>query len=94
MTVAVPLNKAARTLGELVNQLHKNHTETVLTKNGKPVAKLVAIPTPPAAGRQAEFEKQMAEWYANTTEEDREAFARDIERGREVVEQTIPRSWD
>ncbi len=96
MTAAIPLHEAARTLGALITEMRKTNSETVLTENGEPVAKLVVIPA--SSSRRdhghADFLKEMNEWHASTDDGEREAFARDIERGREVVDQTMRDPWE
>jgi prevent-host-death family protein len=94
MTVALPLNEAARTLQALVREARVTNHETILTENGEEVA--VIVPIPPKRSheeRVRHIAETMKWWEENSTEEEREAFARDIESARLTVDQHVPDRW-
>jgi ketosteroid isomerase-like protein len=95
MTVAMPLSEAARTLQALVHNARVTKHETVLTEYGEDVAVIVPIPPKRSAEERLKHLEDLMEWWeSTTTEEEREAFARDIESGRETIDQRIPDRWE
>lgn len=94
MSVSVPLDEAAGSLLALVAKARSSHEEMVLTDNGEPVAKLVPFPPKRSREETVKHLRDLQEWWMSvTTEEEREAFARDIEAGRKTVDQTLRDPW-
>jgi prevent-host-death family protein len=96
MTVALPLSEAARTLQALVREARVTNHETILTENGEEVA--VIVPIPPKRSHEERVQhiaETMKWWEENTTNEEREDFARDLEAAHEIYNQPVRfTSWD
>lgn len=84
------VTEAARGFSDLVNRVRYRGESAVLTKNGRPVARLVPVEPPPITG--AELAKR---WKPGSflTPKEAEDFARDIEEGRRFFKPYVS-PWD
>lgn len=95
MNTAVTLDEAAGDFRSLIARLRAIQQDVVVTSDGRPIARIVPFQSVlTGEARIASIGSSMERWYANTTEEERESFARDIESARTVVDQTIPNRWE
>jgi antitoxin (DNA-binding transcriptional repressor) of toxin-antitoxin stability system len=96
MNSAVSLEEASRDFPALLRALAASHREAVILENGRRIAKIIPFADDALASEEElkSYEGFHTAWLRETTEEEREAFARDIEAGRSVVMQDIPNRWD
>ena len=96
MNATLTVEEAGRDFSALLEDVEKFHREAVITRGGRPVAKVVPFAASGMADDVAleKYRRFHERWAAETTGEDREAFARDIESARQVVNQAIPNRWE
>ncbi len=75
--------------------MSESQCETVILKDGKGIAKIIPFTEPDADEEKLKaYDDFHASWLRETSDAEREAFARDIESGRSTVIQDIPNRWD
>ena len=92
MTETITVTEAARNFSDVVNKVYYRGESLLLTRGGKVVARLV-----PAAVAEAPIGRQLAEaWKTlpHLSAEEAEAFAKDVERARESLNQAPASVWD
>lgn len=95
MNTAVTVDEAAGNFRSLLERLSAMQQSAVITREGRPIARIVPFPgVLTGEARLTSIRRGMERWYASTTEEEREAFARDIESARTVVDQTVRNKWE
>jgi prevent-host-death family protein len=77
--LTLTVTEAARGFSDLINRVHYRGESAVLTKNGRPVARVVPTGPPPITG--AELAKDWKQ-KPSLSLKNAETFARDIEGGR------------
>lgn len=84
------VTEAARGFSDLVNRVRYRGESATLTKNGRPVARLIPVDSPPITG--AELAKR---WKPGThlTPEEAGNFARDIKKGLRSLKPYVS-PWD
>jgi prevent-host-death family protein len=92
MAKTLTVTEAARNFSDVVNKVFYRGDSMELTRGGKVVARLVpAVDIEPPTGRQV-----LAAWktMVHLTEDEAEAFAKDVESGRVVINQKPAGKWD
>jgi antitoxin (DNA-binding transcriptional repressor) of toxin-antitoxin stability system len=92
---AVTIEEASRDFPALLKAVSESRCETVILKDGKGIAKIIPFPEDVTDEEKLKaYDDFHASWLRETSEAEREAFARDIESGRTMVIQDIPNRWD
>jgi antitoxin (DNA-binding transcriptional repressor) of toxin-antitoxin stability system len=83
----ISVTEAARNFADCVNRAHYQNVTFVLLKNGSPVARLVPDQAKLCAG------KDLAQALndANLSEDDAQAWRRDLKRGRKILKAPVNR---
>ena len=92
MPEVISVTEAARNFSDVVNKVFYRGESLELTRGGRVVARLV-----PAGERDAPTGRQLArEWasFPHLDQDEADAFADDIQRAREVMNQTPSGKWD
>ena len=84
------VTEAARGFSDLVNRVRYRGESATLTKNGRPVARLVPVEPPPIT-----FAELAKRWKPGThlTPKEADDFARDIEKGLRFLKPYVS-PWD
>jgi len=88
--ITLTVTEASRGFSDLVSRVRYRGESATLTKNGKPVARLVPLNPPPLT-----FNELAKRWKPSShlTPEEASAFARDIEKGRKFFKPYVS-PWD
>ena len=92
MAKTITVTEAARNFSEVVNKVFYRGESMALTRGGKVVARLIpAFDVEPPTGRHV-----LEAWKTlpHLTKDEAEAFAEDLERGREALNQVPASKWD
>lgn len=93
MNAAVTSEEAVRNFEALLDDASTLLQETIITRNGQPVAKIVPVAQPCTLGEIGKLWQKFREEGTMTMEE-RNAFADDIEAAHKAGNQPLVYRWD
>jgi antitoxin (DNA-binding transcriptional repressor) of toxin-antitoxin stability system len=82
-TVSISVTDAARNFADCVNRAHYQGTTLVLLKNGSPMARIVPAEIKPRKGRELAAALREALKDVHLTQEEAEAWGRELEEARQ-----------
>jgi prevent-host-death family protein len=93
MSKTITVTEAARNFSEVVNQVFYRGESMELTRGGKVVARLIpATEAEPPTGQQVREAWRTA--IPHLTKEEADAFADDLEQGRDALNQFPASRWE